>query len=129
MREPYKLKMAHGDVLSLQYSFRAIKWFEKQSGGYFFGDSGAGRIGAEYLATGLAAGLLYKNKNIKPDDIDSLIEKHLDAGGTLPDLVNGLIEALKAWGVLKGELDESEEKEAARADPSRPTKGAAPEEK
>lgn len=102
MREAYDLTMKDGSVLSLKYSFKAIRFFERQTGGTFFGDSAAGRIGADYLSAGIAAGLLWRNPNIKMDEVDAAIERHIDAGGDLPFLVEQLMEALKNSGILKG---------------------------
>jgi hypothetical protein len=102
MREPFELTLKDGTTLSLKYSFKAIRFFEKLTGGNFFGDSANGRIGADYLAAGLAAGLLWRSPHVKQDDVDSMIERHMDAGGDLPALIEGLMEALKKAGVLKG---------------------------
>lgn len=114
MREPYDMKLADGVVLSLKYSFKAIRFFEKVTGQHFFGDSAQGRIGADYLSAGLAAGLLWKNPHIKTDDLDAAIEKHMLAGGDLPTLIEGLMEALKKGGVLKSETESGSEANAPR---------------
>jgi hypothetical protein len=102
MREPYDLTLKDGTVLPLRYSFKAIRHFEKLTGQHFFGDSAQGRIGADYVSAGLAAGLLWKNAHIKAEDVDVMIERHLDAGGDLPDVIEGLMDALKKAGILKG---------------------------
>lgn len=107
MREPFDLKLKDGTSYPLKYSFKAIRFFEKLTGQHFFGDTGSGRIGADYLSAGIAAGLLWKNPSIKTDDIDAAIERHMDAGGDLPSLIEALMEALKKGGVLKG-ADEAE---------------------
>ncbi len=101
MREPYSFKLASGKSLELRYSFKAVRYFDKATGGNFFGDSAAGRIGASYLTAGIAAGLLWNKPDIKAEAIDALIEEHLDAGGSLPQLVEQLVEALQAGGVLQ----------------------------
>ena len=115
MREAFELKMKDGSTLSLKYSFKAIRFFEKLTGQHFFGDSASGRIGADYLSAGIASGLHWKNPSIKTDDVDSIIERHMDAGGDLPALIEGLMEALKKSGVLRGEAT------AEEAVPERPT--------
>lgn len=102
MREPYELKLADGTTYPLKYSFKAIRYFEKLTGQYFFGDSGAGRIGAEYLAAGIAAGLIWRSPNAKADDVADALDRHMEAGGDLPAIVTGLMEALQKFGVLKG---------------------------
>lgn len=115
MREAYELKLADGAVLTLKYTFKSIRFFEKLTDQHFFGDSAQGRIGADYLSAGIAAGLLWKNPHIKADDVDAAIEKHMVAGGDLPALIEGLMEALKKSGVLKGE------DQAVEEPPKRPT--------
>jgi hypothetical protein len=106
MRDPYQMKLAHGEVLDLTYSFKAIRHFEKITGGNFFGDSASGRIGADYLVAGIAAGLLAGNPRVKVEDVESAIEKHMAAGGDLPTLINDLMEALKRSGVLRGSQED-----------------------
>jgi hypothetical protein len=103
MREPFDLVLKDGTSLPLKYSFKALRFFEKQTGGNFFGDSGAGRIGTDYLSAGIAAGLLHVRPHIKTDEVDAMIERHLDHGGDLPALIIGLMDALKKSGVLKGD--------------------------
>lgn len=115
MREPYELRLADGTTFSLKYSFKAIRYFEKLTGQYFFGDSGAGRIGAEYLAAGIAAGLIWRNPTAKADDVADALDRHMEHGGDLPAIVTGLMEALQRFGVLKG-ADEPE-----KGAPDRPT--------
>jgi hypothetical protein len=117
MREPYSLTLKDGTTLALQYSFKALRFFEKHTGQHFFGDSANGRIGVDYLSVGLAAGLLWKQPHVKVDDMDAAIERHMDAGGDLPALVEGLMEALKHSGVLR----RSEEEEGAASSEPRPT--------
>jgi hypothetical protein len=115
MREPYNVTLADGTVLSLAYTFKSMRHFEKLTGQHFFGDTSTGKIGIDYLVGGFTAGLLWKQSTIKPEEVDGLIERHLASGGDLPTLVAGLLEALKKAGVLKtGE----------EAPPDRPTQAA-----
>lgn len=121
MREPYMMTLANGTQLELRYSFKALRFLEKHTGGHFFSDS-VSRIGTEYISAGIAAGLLWKIPDITPSKVDNLIEAHLDAGGELPSVLDGLVEALKRSGILK--RDAAEEQSPGE----RPTLAPAPAE-
>lgn len=118
MREPYELKLKDGTTYSLRYTFKALRAFEKMTGQYFFGDSGAGRIGAEYLAAGIAAGMLWRQPGAKADDVADALDRHMEAGGDLPAVVNGLMEALQKFGVLKGGDEEAKDSERPTPPPA-----------
>lgn len=100
MAREYTLKLAHGAELELRYTFKALRFLEKTTGGHFFSDS-ISKIGTDYVSGGIAAGLLWKHPDITVGKVDSIIEQHLDAGGALPQILDGLIEALKQSGVLQ----------------------------
>lgn len=100
MREPYKLKLAHGAEVELRYTFKALRFLEKVTGGHFFSDS-ISKIGTDYLSGGIAAGLLWKHPDVTIEKVDAMIDAHMEAGGSLPQVLDGLIEALKVNGVLQ----------------------------
>jgi hypothetical protein len=101
MKEPYELKLKDGTTYQLRYSFKAIRYFEKLSGQFFFGDSGAGRIGAEYVCSAIAAGLLWRGGQPKADDVAEALDRHMEAGGDMPTVITALMEGLQKFGVLK----------------------------
>ena len=117
MREAYVLKLASGTELELRYTFKSLRFIEKATGGRFFGDIGQGRIGADYIAASLAAGLQHKDKSMTTERAENLLEAHLDAGGALPDVLDGIVDAFKRAGILKRDEGEA----PASADERPPT--------
>lgn len=103
MREPYVLKLATGETFTLRYPFSALRRYEKLTkGGHFFTDS-MSRLGAEYIVCLIAAGV---GPFCKTDDVEANLDKHLEAGGDIPDILNQTTEALKQWGILSRDEDE-----------------------
>jgi hypothetical protein len=116
MREPFVLKLATGETITLRFPFSAIRRFEKLTDGHFFSDS-ANRLGAEYIIALIAAGV---GQFCKMDDVEKKLDAHLDAGGDLPEILNQTTEALKRWGILNRDEDEE------APEPPVPTEATAP---
>jgi hypothetical protein len=103
MREPYVLTLKNGDTFTLRFPFAALRRYEKLSGGgHFFTDS-MSRLGADYIVNLIAAGV---GPHCKPDDVEAKLDKHLEAGGDIPQILNQTTEALKQWGVLSRDEEE-----------------------
>ena len=111
MRDAYPMKFAHGTVLQLRYTFKSLRWIEKNMGdGHFFSDSFRA-MGTDYLVAGIAAGIQHTAPDVTMAKVEPIIEKHLEAGGNIPDLLDQLVSALKQAGILR--RAEGEEQPAA----------------
>lgn len=122
MREPHQIVLADGNVLNLTFPFKAVRYFERLTGGHFFSDT-TGSIGVEYICGGIAAGLLHQRKYTL-DEVAEMLEAHLDAGGNIPTVLTELLNGLRKWGILLSPTTENDEATA----PPRPTKAQTPSE-
>ena len=123
MREPYVLKLANGSALELRYTFKSLRFIEREIGGHFFTDSMT-KLGTAYISAGIAAGLLWKHHDMTTGKVDNLLEAHLEAGGALPDVLDGLVAAFKHSGVLLRPDNEPQESPTSALE--RPTPDADP---
>lgn len=63
------------------------------------------------------AGLLHENPKVKTDDVERHLQSFLDAGGKIPDLYEGLGEALEESGLFTPS-DDGEESNGDSPDPN-----------
>ncbi len=88
------------ETVELRFGWREAEWFERNAGVALFPaiTEKFGLITATWM---ILAGMRHANQKLEYEDVRARLERHLDNGGSFPDLSVQLIQALRSFGLLK----------------------------
>jgi hypothetical protein len=105
MPQPYNLVLGN-ETLELQFTLASIDWFKAKSGQPFLKGI------TDYLAPDtvvwmLLAGVRKSRPKLSYEDMQEILQKYLDDGGSFPEVTGRMFKALRAQGLLRPD-DEGE---------------------
>lgn len=105
MGAPVKLNLLGDRPRTLRFDINSLDAVESMLGAEVGDMLEGGTIGLKIRATrGLLWGaLLHEEPRITPAEVGDLIQAHLDAGGTMATVYDGIRAALEASGVIRTE--------------------------
>lgn len=94
----------------LGYSWTDSEDLSRRLGGQSLQDmlAALGNLHPTTLNTFLFVGMAHTERTLKLPEVPGIVQAHLDAGGTLAELIGAVVEALQLGGVMRVRKDEEE---------------------